>query len=64
MKAEKQEDGSWLASGEGFDRPILAEGFSRREAVEAFTVVYGNQYAAAQVADYVSMYGLSENDDA
>jgi hypothetical protein len=62
MIVELVQDGSFLASGEGYDKPILAEGGSRKEAIFNFTVVYGDQYSAAQVADHLSMYGILEND--
>ena len=55
MKVEKQQDGSWLASGDGYDRPILAEGHTRIQAEAGFLTEYGNQYAAAQVATHLAL---------
>ena len=48
-------DGSWLASGMGYDRPILAEGGTYKEAVYNFNEVYGQQYAAAQSLTHLSL---------
>ena len=55
MKVEQVLDGSWLASGDGYDTRILAEGGTRKEASFNFTSAYGDQYAAAQVADHLSL---------
>ena len=55
MKAEKQEDGSWLCSGQGYDFPILSEGASREEAIQGFNDTFGRQYARAQTADHLSL---------
>lgn len=55
MKVEQVNDGSWLATGGGYDRPIVAEGDTRKEAVHNFTTVYGNQYAKAQTLTHISL---------
>ena len=46
----RNSDGSYSASGDGYDYPIVAEGLTREEARKGFEVQFGNQYAAAQVA--------------
>ena len=55
MKISQVNDGSWLAVGDGYDRKIVAEGGTRKEAGDNWTVAYGDQYAAAQ-----SLTALSE----
>jgi len=56
MKVEMVEDGSWLATGPGYDDiPIVAEGDTRKDAVHNFTVVFGNQYARAQTLTHISL---------
>jgi hypothetical protein len=60
MIVKQVNDGSYLAFGRGYDNLILAEGGTRKEAVFNWTTVYGDQYAKAQVADHLSMYGIIE----
>jgi hypothetical protein len=55
MKIELQMDGSWLASDSGYDRPILAEGNTRKQAEDAAIDMFGNQYAAAQAQTHFSL---------
>lgn len=55
MKAERQENGTWIASGNGELRPILAEGETREAAVSAYTAIYGDQYAEAQSLTHYSL---------
>jgi hypothetical protein len=55
MKIELQMDGTWLASDSGYDRPILAEGNTRKEAEDAAIDMFGSQYAEA-----ASLTALSE----
>ena len=55
MIAEKQEDGSWLAEGDGYDRYILSDADTREEAIRGFNKVWGDQYARSQVADHLSL---------
>ena len=55
MIAEAVADGSWIAHGDGYDTPIVAEGGTRQEAVHNFTQAYGDQYAAAQSATHLSL---------
>ena len=54
----RNSDGSWSARGDGYDRPIVAEGDTRKEAMLAFTTVYGNQYAEAQSLTALSELGV------
>ncbi len=55
----RNSDGSYSASGDGYDQPIAAEGETRVEARDAFLSLYANQYASAQVETHISeqMYG-------
>ena len=55
MKAEQVLDGSWLAHGEGYDIPIVAEGGTRKEAIHNFTQAFGDQYAKAQAQTHLSL---------
>jgi hypothetical protein len=48
MNIEQVLEGGWLATGKGYDRPIVAEGGSQAEAQFNYMEVYGNQYASAQ----------------
>ena len=49
-------DGVWVASGKGYDRPIVAEGLTLSEAMSAFYSVLGHQYAAAQAMTALSLW--------
>ena len=55
----RNSDGSYSASGDGYDYPIVAEGLTRVEARDAFISQYGDQYARAQTETHISdrMYG-------
>ena len=55
MITRQVEDGSWLATGMGYDRYIVAEGGNRAESVYNWNEVFGEQYAKAQVADALSL---------
>ena len=58
MKINQVNDGTYLAVGEGYDRPIIAEGGTWKEAEFGFNEAYGDQYARAQVADRLSEFGV------
>jgi hypothetical protein len=62
MIVEQVNDGSWLASGDGYDVPIVAEGGTRAEAVYNFTEQFGNQYALAQSKTHISLIGGFDNE--
>jgi hypothetical protein len=53
--AEQVLDGSWLAAGMGYDKPILAEGGTRMEAEHNFTAQYAQQYASGQSLTHLSL---------
>ena len=55
----RNSDGSYSASGDGYDYPIVAEGLTSEEAEKEFYSQYGNQYARAQTETHISevMYG-------
>lgn len=55
MRVEQQIDESWLATGEGPMRMILAEGNTRREAMHAYTTQYGRQYEEQERATHFAM---------
>jgi hypothetical protein len=55
MKSNQVEDGSWLTSGEGELRPILAEGGSRAEAEYNYNEQKADQYAEAQTLTHLSL---------
>ena len=59
MKAEKvfcmRQGWHWIAQGPGELRPIIAEGDTRKEAVEGYTKLYSDQYAEAQCKTYYSL---------
>ena len=57
----RNSDGSYCASGDGYDYPIVAEGLTREEARKAFEAQYGHQYAAAQVATARSEAHMEKN---
>mgnify|MGYP003645048829 FL=1 len=55
MKSEYIGQGVWLSSGEGYDRPILAEGYTKAESYERWIHVYNLQYENAQRLDNLSL---------
>jgi len=55
MKLHMQQDGTWLASGDGDLRPILVEAETREKARLGWEKVWGDQYAEAQTATALSM---------
>ena len=59
MIVQQQQEGHWVARGNGPTRYIISEGTSRESAVRGWehmaTVQYGDQYAREQVATHFSM---------
>lgn len=55
MKIELVEDGSYLATGMGYDKRIVAEGGTRSEAEYNFTAQYAEQYARGQALTHLSL---------
>ena len=55
----RNSDGSYSASGDGYDHPIVAEGFTPSKARDAYLSQYADQYAKAQTETHISdlMYG-------
>ena len=49
-------DGVWLATGYGFDKPIVAEGVTEEDAREGFEALKGAQYAIAQTITSLSLW--------
>jgi hypothetical protein len=52
--------GVWLASGMGYDRPILAEGYTREQAHQSWVQVYAEQYEQAQREDNLTIFDNGE----
>ena len=64
MIVERQEDGTWLASGVGeCNRPILAEGGTRREAMHGYTELFARQYEEAQRQTALSLHMEKNHED-
>jgi len=55
MKIELVEDGSYLATGMGYDKRIIAEGGTRQEAEYNFTAQLAEQYAKGQTLTHLSL---------
>jgi hypothetical protein len=57
MKIEQVRDGSYLATGPGYNggNRIIAEGGTHREARYNFTKVFGDQYAKAETKTHLAL---------